>query len=97
MAKVIDTQEVRDHLGDIINQAYYRGDEFLVQRRGKPLVAIIPYEVYERLRGQRDDAFKVLHDIWDANPTVDNAQVVEDVREAVAELRSEKQHKQPGA
>lgn len=42
MAKLIDTQAVRERLGDIINQAHYRGDEFLVQRRGQTLVAIIP-------------------------------------------------------
>ena len=55
-------------LGDIINQAHYRGDEFLVQRRGKPLVAIIPYHTYEQLQKQRADSFSVFHDIRDANP-----------------------------
>lgn len=29
MPKIIDTQTVRDRLGEIINQAYYRSDEFL--------------------------------------------------------------------
>lgn len=90
MARVIDTQEVRDHLGDIINQAHYRGDEFLVQRRGKTLVAIIPYEVYERFQGQRTEAFQVFHDIWNANAEEDANRVAEDVRDAVGETRTAK-------
>ena len=87
MAKVIDTQTVRDRLGDIINQSHYRGDEFLVQRRGKPLVAIIPYAIYEQLQRQRADAFSVFHQIWDANSNADPEQVANDAREAIAEVR----------
>lgn len=93
MAKLIDTQMVRDHLGDIINQAHYRGDEFLVQRRGKPVVAIIPVETYEQLLRERNEAFRVFHEIWEANKDVDHEQLLKDIEQAVAEVREEKRRK----
>ena len=90
MAKLVDTQTVRESLGDIINQAHYRGAEFLVQRRGKPLVAIIPYHTYEHMLKLRDDSFKVFKDIQEANAEVDLEQLIDDVQQAVAEARAEK-------
>ena len=93
MAKLVDIQTVRERLGDIINQAHDRGDEFLVQRRGKTLVAIIPYHTYEQLRKQRADLFKVFHEIRDANAEVDPEQLAEDVRQAIAESRLAKRER----
>jgi hypothetical protein len=90
MARVIDAETMRDHLGDIIEQAGNRGDEFLVRREGQPLVAIIPYEVYEQLRRQREADFQVFHDVWEANRGVDPEQVAAEVAEAVAEVRAAK-------
>jgi prevent-host-death family protein len=90
MAKVIDTQTVRERLGDIINQAHYRGDEFLVERRGKPLIAIIPYHTYEQLQRQRAESFKVFDDIHAANADVDVDELAENVRQALAEVREER-------
>lgn len=93
MAKVVDTQTVRDRLGDIINQAHYRGDEFLVQRGGKSLVAIIPYEAYEQYRKQREADFRVFHEIWKAHVGIDAGRVAEEVADALAEARAEKRER----
>lgn len=42
MPKVISTTYARDNFADIINQAAYVGDEFLVQKWGEPMVRIVP-------------------------------------------------------
>jgi len=96
MAKIVDTQMVRDHLGDIINQAHYRGDEFLVQRRGRSVVAIIPVEMYEQLLRERKEAFKVFHETWAAHQNVDPEQLIEDVQQAVDEVRAERRTSRSG-
>ncbi len=85
---VIDTNEVRGRLGDLVNRAHYRGEEFVVQRRGKPLVAIISYEAYERLQQKRAEALRVFQEIWDANTRVNPKEVAASVNQAVEEVRS---------
>lgn len=48
MRKRVSTIQVRDKLGEILDQTYYRGDEFVIERRGKALAVIVPFEEYER-------------------------------------------------
>lgn len=90
--RIVDTNNVRDKLGEMLDQANYRGDEFVIQRRGKPLAAIVPYSTYERFERQRKAAFRVFHEIWEANKDADPHEVAEAVDRAVAEVRRERRN-----
>ncbi len=94
--KMVDTKMVRDRLGDLLDQARYRGDEFIIHRRGRPLAALISYQEYERLQERRQAAFKVFEEIWKANADADPEQVARDVERAVAEVRREKRRSAQG-
>jgi len=85
--RLIDTKTVRDRLGDLLDQARYRGHEFIITRRGRPLAALIPFSEYERLQRQRAEALKVFDEIWQANAGADPGRVAADVERAVAEAR----------
>ena len=95
--KTLDTNSVRDRLGEILDEAHYHGSEFVIQRRGKPLAAIIPYSAYERLDRQRKEAFKVFHEIWEANKGADPEEVAKLVEEEVEALRRERRKRRKGA
>lgn len=88
--KTLDTNSVRDRLGEILDEAHYHGIEFVIQRRGKPLAAIIPYEAYEQFERRREAAFRVFHEIWEANKNFDPEEVAEAVDRAVADVRRER-------
>ncbi len=88
--RIIDTKTVREQLGDLLDQARYRGYEFVIQRRGKPLAALISYDAFERYHRQRKEAFKVFEEIWAANEGVDPDRVAVDAERAVAEVRRSK-------
>lgn len=89
----VDTNNVRDRLGEMLDQAQYRGDEFIIQRRGKPLAALVPYSTYERFERSRKAAFRVFHEIWEANKDADPEEVAEIVDRAVTEVRRERRSK----
>lgn len=44
MAFKISTLKIRQQLGDILNRVFLRHDEFIVERKGKPLAALVPVE-----------------------------------------------------
>src|SRR5450759_1080844 len=46
----ISTMEVRKRVGDILNRVALRGDEYLVERKGKPLAVVMPVEKAESIR-----------------------------------------------
>ena len=41
---------MRKHVGDILNRVALRGDEYLVERKGKPLAVMMPIEKAEAIR-----------------------------------------------
>ena len=88
--KVLDTNAVRDHLGEILDEAHYQGNEFVIQRRGKPLAVIIPYSRYEQMEKRREAAFRVFHEIWEANKDADPNEVAEVVEQEVEKMRAER-------
>lgn len=50
MAEKVSTIDVRQRLGDLLNRVALRHDEFIIERKGKPLAALVPVERLEQLR-----------------------------------------------
>lgn len=44
MVEKITTLEVRERLGDYLNRVALRHDQFIIERKGKPLAAMVPVE-----------------------------------------------------
>ena len=44
MAEKVSTMEVRQRIGDLLNRVALRHDEFVLEREGKPLAALVPVE-----------------------------------------------------
>jgi len=56
MKETVTTIEVRRKLGDLLNRVDLRHDQFIIERKGKPLAALVPVEKIE----QMDRAARVL-------------------------------------
>src|SRR5439155_26945798 len=50
MKEKISTLEVRQRLGDILKRVALRNDQFIIERKGKPLAAVVPVERLEQMR-----------------------------------------------
>lgn len=50
MTERISTLEVRQQLGDLLNRVALRHDEFVIERKGKPLAALVPVEKLDQMR-----------------------------------------------
>ena len=50
MAERVSTIDVRQRLGDMLNRVALRDDEFIIERKGKPLAALVPVERLEQMR-----------------------------------------------
>ncbi len=46
----VTTLDVRRHLGDILNRVSIRHDEYIIERKGKPLAAMVPVSRLEAMR-----------------------------------------------
>ena len=50
MADKVSTIDVRQRLGDMLNRVALRHDEFIIERKGRPLAALVPVERLEQMR-----------------------------------------------
>ena len=50
MVDKVSTMEVRQRIGDMLNRVALRHDEFIIERKGKPLAALVSVERLEQMR-----------------------------------------------
>jgi prevent-host-death family protein len=50
MADRVSTIDVRQRIGDLLNRVALRHDEFIIERKGKALAALVPVERLEQMR-----------------------------------------------
>lgn len=59
-----------------------------MERSGKPMVAVIPAEMFERLLAEREARFAVVDALRGRLPDVPEDEVLQDVAEAIAAIRA---------
>jgi hypothetical protein len=51
MSEKVSTIDVRQRIGDMLNRVALRRDEFIIERKGKALAALVPIERLEQRCG----------------------------------------------
>jgi prevent-host-death family protein len=87
MTIVIGAREARQRFADLLGRVGYGGEVAIVERSGKPMVALIPIEVYELLVAEREARFQVLDRIQSKLPDISEEEVEKDVNWALDALR----------
>jgi prevent-host-death family protein len=90
MKRTLSAVEARKRLGEILEGVYYRGDEVVIERAGKPMAVVLPMDRYEVIERARERFFELMSKSWDANKDVPLEQIERDVDEAVGALRTER-------
>lgn len=81
-------REARSNFADLLGRVHYSGEVVIVERAGRPMVAVIPVEMYERLIAEREARFQVLDRVHERLPDLSEEEVAADVAEAIAAVRS---------
>ena len=71
-----------------MGSVHYGGEEVIVERSGRPVAAVIPVDMYERLVVERRARFEVLDEIRSRLPDVSSEEVEKDVALALKKVRT---------
>ena len=85
--KKITAMKARQNLGEVLEEVYYKGDQYVIERAGKPMAAIVPVAQLEAWQAQRDGFFDTIDAVRKRNSKVSGKRVTDDVTEAVKETR----------
>ncbi len=93
MYKTISALKARQNLGQVMNEVALKGDDYIIERAGKPLVAVIPIEKYQSLQQEWDEFFESVR-AMSANIKEEDDEIVDKlVDEAVRAYRKPKAKK----
>ena len=88
MVERVGAREARNNLADLLGSVHYGGQVVIIERSGKPMVAVIPVAMYEQVIAEREARFQVLDRIRSRVPDVSSEEVAQDVAEAVEAVRA---------
>ena len=88
MVRKIGAREARNNFSELLGQVHFGGQVVIVERFGRPMVAIIPVEDYQQLIAEREARFQVLDEIRRRLPDLPVEEVEQDVAEAITAVRA---------
>ena len=89
MRREVSAMEARQRLGELLDQVFYKEDQFVIKRGRKPMAAVIPMRAYEQFLRQRDEDFAVLDRIWSETADVSEEEADREIERAIADVRAE--------
>ncbi len=87
MLKTISAIKARQNLGQVMNEVALKDDEYIVERSGKPLVAIIPIGQYQSMKKEREEFFQMAVEIQRGVKKAAGEQIDKEIEEAVQAYR----------
>ena len=88
MVKTMGAREARNNFSQLLGQVHFGGQVVIVERFGRPMVAVIPLEDYQQLIAEREARFQILDEIRQRLPDLSVEEVEQDVTEAIAAVRT---------
>ena len=79
--------EARRELARIIDDVKYKGENYIIVRRGEPAAAVVPIDVYLEWKRERAQLFETIRDIQAGNAGTDPDEVMAAVLEAQQAIR----------
>jgi antitoxin (DNA-binding transcriptional repressor) of toxin-antitoxin stability system len=88
LAKKVAAMKVRDNLGQLLDEVYYRGDEVVIERAGKAMAILVPVGRYEQYQRDRKERFKILDQIKAKSRKIPAKRLVAAIGDAVRPCRA---------
>ncbi len=84
MEKIIDVTTARRQLGTLLDEVFYKKDTIIIERKGKPLAQIIPFEEIDsedsHLSSKQKELLEELHGLPAISTDKDPATILRKIR-----------------
>jgi prevent-host-death family protein len=93
MEKTIAAYEARRKFGQLIEEAFYRKDNFVVERSGRPMAVIVPIDAYARWkRLAKERVFAMLEEVWRRTANVPGEVLEAEIEQTLKTFKEEQAH-----
>jgi len=83
MEKRINAMDARKNFGQLLEETFYRGDVFVIQRATKPMAALVPLDQYNQWKLRREQFFALIDQVQEHTAQIPPDELEETITEAV--------------
>lgn len=87
--KKVNALKARQQLGQLLEEVYYRGDQYIIERAGKPMAAVVPVWQFEEWQQHREQFFAMIDAVHARNAEVPSEVIEQEITEAVHAVRTQ--------
>lgn len=88
MVKTFSAKDVQNEFPSLLGRVRRKKDIVIVEERGQPVAAMMPFDRYQALTEKRDQLFAVLDRVWAKNKHMAAGQALRDATQAVKHTRA---------
>jgi prevent-host-death family protein len=88
MIKKVSALKTRKNLGQLLEEVYYRGDQYIIERAGRPMAAVVPVWQLQQWQKRRERFFGMVDELRKKNKRVKPDVIEREVAEAVQAVRA---------
>ena len=93
MLKKVNALKARQNLGRLLEEVYYKGDQYVIERAGRPMAAVVPVWQVEERKKRRKRLFGMVEELWRKNKKVRPETIEREVGAAVRAVRTKANRK----
>jgi prevent-host-death family protein len=94
MEKIINALKVRQNLGTLLNEVLLKNDQFIIERNGKPMAAVIPVWQFKQWKEKRKAFFRMIDQVQQRNKSASQKTIESEITEAIASAKKAEIKKQ---
>ena len=83
MEKMINALKARQNLGTLLNEVLLKNDQFIIERNGKPMAAVIPVWQFNQWKEKRRAFFRMIDQVRQRNRKVSQETMEGEIAEAI--------------
>ncbi len=88
MVKKITAVKARKTLGQLLEEVYYRGDHYIIERAGKPMAAVVPVWYLEEWLKRRERFFGMVDEVRQGQEGTSPEAIEQDIQDALKATRT---------
>ena len=87
VVKKVNALNARKKLGQLLEEVYYKGDQFVIERAGRPMAAVVPVWQLEERATRKERLFEMVEEVWERTRRLKPGIVEREVKQAIKAVR----------
>ncbi|NCO83132.1 MAG: hypothetical protein COZ31_03980 [Nitrospirae bacterium CG_4_10_14_3_um_filter_44_29] len=83
MERTVTIEDARKKLGDLVEGARLRGDQYIISKKGKPAAAIVPLEIVKKHKEAKKALLMLIEEVHEKNKAGKSEEIENLIDEAV--------------